>query len=269
MSTEQSNRIILLLFGALVLLVFMDAQARRHYRSLTEERAELPEISSPAVRSVPSRVQETVPSLPSAPVLKASAESILGGEMDRFPSATDRKERTNLKNVGEEEPGWKALDDSIGAGHESDPGAKTTPPPDTIGLYYIRFASGRSRLVRVHRKYDLDHMDYRHVLDLLQKGPEPRERGLLNAFDARIPIRSVSVENKIATINLGEAVGRMGRSIVRDRLDQMVLTLTQFPEIRGVSLRVEGKVIREIGSAHIPVPSVLRAPARPVEDFQD
>ncbi|MBI3394510.1 MAG: GerMN domain-containing protein [Spirochaetia bacterium] len=236
LDTEATNRGLLVLTGLFLLLVFMDTQARRHYRSLLPKQNGIE-------RSVSDAVRES--GLPGTDTIKSGAKSI-------FEQADDavRPELSALKAAGMEAAGSPRL--------------KALSETNEVSLYFIRFRGGRSELVRVKRRIDSVPTPAT-LLELLRQGPGSGERGLLNTFDANV--KGVSVENGIATVDLDERAGRMGQRVIKDRLDQMTMTLSQLPGIKGVRVLINGRQVETLGADRFRLPSVLRKPERFVSDF--
>lgn len=145
--TEITNRALLVLFGLFLLLVFMDFQAKRHYRSMG-----LPEKF---------RLEKPITDrgLPSAEITKRTARDIF-----------EKADEGLTKGVA-------ALENEL----------KLRPLVEEkkeVVLHFIRFRGGKSELVRVVRKLD-EPAGPREVLELLREGPRG-EKGLINAFDSVI-----------------------------------------------------------------------------------
>ncbi len=143
--TELSNRAILVLFGLFLLLVFMDFQARRHYKNLG-----LPEKF---------RLDQPISGLglPSSDVTRRAARDIFDKADDGLTRGVAAVEgELKLKPLVEEKK--------------------------DVVLHFIRFRGGKSELVRVIRKLDKP-AGPREVLELLREGPRG-EKGLINAFDS-------------------------------------------------------------------------------------
>lgn len=286
LDNERSNRILLILFGALALLIFMDFQAGRHYAAVAGPAGGDP---ASAARERLGAVQDSL-----ARPIRDKAENILGRVESDLQAGVRGVEREvqaraeagadDLRRAADEESrrGIDAIEaelqDQLEAGLEAnadrarqasgelfarDLGVNLRPvdvvqsPFDRLQLYYIRFRNGRSQLVRVQRPLERGAVSLTRVLRELQTGPTMRESGLLNTFDSSIEIRSVRLEEGLAVVDLGARAGRMGAHVLRDRLDQITFTLTQFPEVRGVQLLVEGRPVEFLGSARLPVPAVL------------
>ena len=70
-----------------------------------------------------------------------------------------------------------------------------------------------------------------------------RARGLRSAIPARTPLRELSIQHRIVTVDLGArfAAGRREASL-RDRVGQLVRTVRTVPGVRAVRVLVEGGV---------------------------
>ena len=298
----QSNRILLILTGVLVLLIFMDFQARRHYDTIaassggdaaTAARERLGEAAE-SISRLPGEVVERgrqyqEPARVRAEELLHSASGeVLESELleDMQVEAVRRAESagdTARERIGE------ALDqDALDAGQlkelvrsrntsESQPAATAVrvKAPDFVYLYFIRFRNGKSELVRVRRPIagfapQNSQLALQKVIAQLKAGPSPRETGLINAFDRRVDVNTLRFDetNGVLTLDVNSAIGRLGRHVVQDRLDQMTFTLTQFPEVRGVRLLVDGQPVQSVGSQNVPVASVLRPSDRIFHNFE-
>ena len=78
----------------------------------------------------------------------------------------------------------------------------------------------------------------------LLSGPTPMEsqRGITSRVPAGTQLRGLTVDNGVATVDLSsEFDGGGGADAVQTRLAQVVYTLTQFPSVKGVSIRIEGE----------------------------
>lgn len=231
------NRIIALLVGLLVLLIFMDVQAKRH-RTNTSLKRGIPD--DPALRLYPS-AEEPEESI--AP-LKGSVESIFTQPADQeFP-----------------------LSNTVSSQEEADPVRLKPLEENELLLYFVRFRKSRSEMVRVKRKTD-GSVSLADVLRLLGEGPRVDERGLLNTFSSNIRIHSAKLHDGIAMVDVSEEIGRNGEHVIRDRLAQLALTLFQFPEVRGIRLFVDGEPVRKLGSSGYPVPELILQPNRKIASY--
>ncbi len=254
LDTYHTNRLLLILFGALALLSFMDLQARRHYQA--------------RVTLDPDERLESVRENLARPI-RARAESVLQG-VDEVQEtvAEDAPARISAEALSSVSPLTTAAEEA--ASGESIAGMNLRPldavdlQGNGIDLYFLRFRNARSELVRVRRPAQRGSVSLRRVLEELQRGPGPRERGLLNMFDEQIEIRGVRLEGGIAVVDLSEELGRMGNHVIADRLDQLAYTLTQFSGIRGVRVLVNGESVRQLGAGALEIPDVLKRGDRSV-----
>lgn len=232
--------------GILILLVFMDTQARKHFQSIQETGVSAERELSPVV-------QEGKKIL--SPVLTPDEVQF---EKDYNESMDARLSRANSESSLQDPDSQKNLQS-----------ANAPVAPEKVDLYYIRFQGKNSVLVRVSRKYNGEVLDYREVLNLLKNGPELSHRGLLNAFDSRMEVHSVTLRDGIAYVDLNEAISRMNARIIKDRIDQMLFTLFQFESIKGVRLFVNGRSVSSLGSEGVRVPEILGRPDRPTYPYKD
>ncbi len=308
----QSNRILLILAGVLVLLIFMDFQARRHYSALAEA------VGTSQAGAARERLEQAANSL--GEPIQIQAEALLGAADDQrveiiedVRSSAEDAVASGRESIGEalnetleealsednlREVAGEAAGLARTAGESAadlarsrnlNPGeapamnpvadrraAATVQPPEQIYLYFIRFRNSRSELVRVSRPANSFALAADGALNLeellagLKRGPTPHETGLINTFDRRIAIKSARLnrDNGLLELDVSESIGRLGKHVIRDRLDQLAFTLTQFSEIGGVRLRVDGKPVRTIGSQGFAVPSILRPSNRIYHNYE-
>ena len=241
LDTEHANRITLLLIGALILLIFMDVQARRRYKNLQGR-----------VDNVTAEIQSDL-SAASLHKRENSAEELLKPIQKTASEIFGFEGSAPLPNPGSA-TGLEAEELSAAAYDLKRLSVPKTGEMKKFNFYFIRFKRARSELVRVERIYDWLEMSPMEALKTLQNGPKSGERGLLTAFDKSTNVLGLEVENGVAIVDMDEGVGKNGENLVRDRLDQIMLTLTQFPEISSVRFRINGKAVQNIGSVKIAFP---------------
>jgi len=184
--------------GLLILLIFMDMQARRHYRTISSSEENASDIKQKS---------------------KEKSERKKAAELFASDDEPDIDSGKSVKEIA-------------------------SPVHGTIFVYYIRFRGGKSELVRVKRSGVKTPYT---AIRLLQKGPLGQETGLLNPFDSSIKVNSIAIKDNKALIDLSESMTSMSAPVISDRIDQIVFTLTQFPEVKAVSFYIEGKPVRKIG----------------------
>jgi hypothetical protein len=113
------------------------------------------------------------------------------------------------------------------------------------GVYFLKFKNRGKRvvstLVRVPRslKGSLKKRVWSALLEIA-KGPtlEEQSRGVISGFPSDFGFRKkIRLKKGILQISLpSEFEENTGRDLMKDRTDQLVYTLLEFPEIKGVKL---------------------------------
>lgn len=97
----------------------------------------------------------------------------------------------------------------------------------------------------------------------LLRGPTASERksGYSSQIPARTGLRGISVSRGVATVDLARRFESGGGSLsMQLRVAQVVYTLTQFPTVRRVAFRLDGRPVESIGGEGVLVsPPVGRA----------
>ena len=237
--TAHNNKTVLLLCAGLLLLIFMDLQARRHSRSLAESTG----------RSVAERASDLESKFEPIlrPVRKSAREAFgaAGGSVVAAPTPRKHTVDAARRRIGD------ALK-SAGRDSAPHPAVGFTP----VNLYFLRFQGGRPRAARVRRAV-AGPISPERLLQLLREGPLASERGLLSAVES-VPFGAVHVQDGVAIVEAGSALGRNGARLVRARIEQVVLTLTQIPGIQSVKFSINGEVVDTVAG----VPVQASAPKR-------
>ncbi len=227
METAQSNKVLLLLCAGLLLLIFMDLQAKRHARLLTEASGgRIEERGRELERQIDPILR---------PVRRSAAEAF-GIAQGQDP---------------------KPADHSRGGAADRERPSREPRGEQAIRLYFLRFHGGRPKTVAVERRLPLP-IRPQDLLAQLKRGPLASERGLLSAVES-VQFGGVQVENGTATVEVSPHIGRNGARLVRARLDQVALTLKQLPEIKRVRLSIDGELLDIV--AGVPV----EPPRRPTQ----
>jgi Sporulation and spore germination/Immunoglobulin-like domain of bacterial spore germination len=82
------------------------------------------------------------------------------------------------------------------------------------------------------------------AMNALLAGPNAVERAnrISSALPAGTQLLGITIANGIATVDLsGEFAAAAGGNAYQQRLGQVVYTLTQFPSVQGVNLRIDGE----------------------------
>ena len=274
MTIEQSNKIIFLLLFCLVLSVFMDIQAKKHYalgikvQNISNDENKPQDLKQNLDSNIESSWDleeekethdETNNTELSRDILNSKAKI---GNKIQFSKKVKKWEDKLLQEVQKRKSNYKTTKNTNRTKTLfevlSEPLELENVAPifqnwlqtngKNIDLYFISFVSNqKSELVRVSRNYEKKYINVTHLLDFLQAGPNIEERNLINNFDSSIEIYDAFIHNKTITLDLNSAIGRMGKHVIDDRLQQIVLTLRQFPEIQILRILIDGKVQTEIG----------------------
>lgn len=119
-------------------------------------------------------------------------------------------------------------------------------------VYFVRHDERDDglRLVPVTRKVTREKR-LEQSLRELARGPTTAEkgRGLLNAVPPDLRVRSVKVRNRVAEVDFNGAIeeGATG-SILINRVDQIIYTLTEFPDVDAVLIKVNGRRRTTLGA---------------------
>ncbi|MCB1158073.1 MAG: GerMN domain-containing protein [Leptospiraceae bacterium] len=145
-----------------------------------------------------------------------------------------------------------------------------------IDVYYLKFYGKgdktRSYLVRSKRKSRGSlKKDILLALRSLIKGPNEaeQEKGILSTFPGNLKVsRKMSLKNGILYISFNKTFEKgAGPELMKDRLDQLVYTLTSLGVIEGISLHIGNKKLRYLGPHRIQIPAILEKNPRQVIDF--
>lgn len=149
-------------------------------------------------------------------------------------------------------------------------------PAQMSGVYFLKFyGSGKnthSRIVKVKREFKGSlKKRVKMALRYLESGPIENEakKGLLSGFPEEFKFKKkIRFQNGILYISLPESfLESAGAEILQDRIDQLLFTLFENPEIQGVSIFINEKKIAYIGDGMLPVGGILKKPARRVVNF--
>ena len=141
--------------------------------------------------------------------------------------------------------------ESPAAESQEGPATKSTVPPTrsrTSKLYFVRISeTGKPELVAAERKITYHNAPLTETLKELLKGPIPAEkqRGISSLIPSGTEIKSVSIRDGIAFINLNESFqfNPYGAEGYRTQVLQIVYTVTEFASIQGVQFLLEGRKV--------------------------
>lgn len=238
LETAHDNKIVLLLCAGLILLIFMDVQAGRHHRNLNKSAAS-------SVQAGAGQIQESIRPL-LRPVQKSAAEAF--GAV--VPNGSGRIRQQAQVPFAEDLSGRSSDDRTPLRGSAA--GSSPASAVQVIKLYFLRFRGGRPRPVEVERRV-AGPVSPERALQLLRQGPLSTERGLLSALDA-VPLLGAKMRGDVLIVELGSAVATNGPRLVRARIEQIVLTASQFPGVRSVRFLINGELLDSVSGIEIAAP---------------
>jgi spore germination protein GerM len=115
----------------------------------------------------------------------------------------------------------------------------------TVHVFFVRGEQG----VAVHRPAPA-LTPARAAASALLAGPTAGERrqGLSSAVPAGSRLLGLTIRNQTATVDLTSRFATGGGSAsIRERLGQLVYTLTAIPGVKAVSLRLQGRLVHVFG----------------------
>ena len=120
----------------------------------------------------------------------------------------------------------------------------TTTATSSVAVYLVR----DGKVAPVRRSIEATPAVARAALTSLLAGPTDGEKaaGLVTAIPARTTLRDLSLADGVATVDLDGTFGEGGTGL-RERVAQVVATLTRFPTIRRVAFRLDGEPVTTIG----------------------
>jgi spore germination protein GerM len=135
--------------------------------------------------------------------------------------------------------------------------ATNTPAPKSVErfIYFIKFdeETGNSLRTRVSRTLPLTDSPLRDTLNALLHGPTAAEKNqkLLSLIPPGTRILSAQIRGSTAYINFSEAFQFNAYSTegYAAQLQQLVWTITEFPNIADVQFLIEGRVVDYLGES--------------------
>ena len=168
-------------------------------------------------------------------------------EVPKESPATESPTEKSLSERG----GSPSVASSVAAESQEGSATKSTVPPArsrTSKLYFVRISeTGKPELVASERRITYQSAPLTETLKELLKGPIPAEkqRGISSLIPSGTEIKSVSIRDGIAFINLNESFqfNPYGAEGYRTQVLQIVYTATEFPGIQGVQFLLEGRKV--------------------------
>jgi spore germination protein GerM len=123
-------------------------------------------------------------------------------------------------------------------------------------VYFVR----DEKLVAVQRTVDYTPGVAKAAIGSLLAGPTPSEQGagLVSAVPAGVRLNGVSIKDKVAVVDVSSGFGSGGGSLsMHLRLGQVVYTMTQFPTVDRVELRLDGQKVTALGGEGLLIQKAL------------
>jgi len=140
------------------------------------------------------------------------------------------------------------------------PATPATVAPDAAGVTLNVFFT-RNDLVGVgHRRIASTPSVARAATQLLLAGPTAEERsaGLSSAIPTGTRLLGVDLADGVLTVDVSnEFVAGADAPTMRRRLAQLVFTLTQFPTVQSVRVRIDGAPTTTFGTSGVTMPGPL------------
>jgi len=146
------------------------------------------------------------------------------------------------------------------------------------GIFFLKFTSrGRrvaSTLVRVPRTFrgSLKKRVW-SALQELEKGPSLYEqsKGIISGLPPEFHFyKKVRLTSGVLHISLPKSIqDSTGGDLMRDRLDQITYTLTEFNEIKGLVIYIEGKKVPYLGTDNFEVPELFIRKDRKIQSLEN
>lgn len=167
---------------------------------------------------------------------------------------------TDEGDVPDDSPGTIALDESNAP--SPDEGTGTSTVTREVKIYLLRFdeKSEKVNLAAVSRRIDAAQPVEGALRELI-KGPSAQEKkkGYLSAVPRELRLRGISMNGRTAVVDFNGAIEQNAAgSILMSRIDQIVYTATQFPEVTAVMIRVNGAQRNTLGGDGLAIGGPLR-----------
>lgn len=116
----------------------------------------------------------------------------------------------------------------------------------TVELFFVKHIEKNDKLalIKVNRTIPLTDSPLTDTINLLLEGPTPfEEKGkITSVFWGNTKLLNAKIHKKIAYLNFNSEIETgVGISMLQARLYQVIYTATQFPEVEGVKILINGK----------------------------
>ena len=125
------------------------------------------------------------------------------------------------------------------------------PEREEVKIYFVKLneKSEKMLLTPVARKVARG-LPLENTMRELIKGPTVAEKkkGLLTAVPSGLRVNSIRLKNGMAEIDFNGAIEQgAGGSVLINRIDQIVYTATQFPNVRSIVIKINGRPRQTLG----------------------
>jgi spore germination protein GerM len=158
------------------------------------------------------------------------------------------KDSKDKPSAAADKPGTAKLE-----GQSSADGDKTADAGEKkkVKLYYLVYSDRTGKISPGSVIREVTGADpLAAALGELVKGLSPSEekKGLITAMPEGLKVRSVAVKNGIAEIDMSSEFAENAQGdFITGRLNQLFYTAIQFPGVKGISVRMNGKPFSTIG----------------------
>ena len=157
------------------------------------------------------------------------------------------------KDAGKDKPAASASEDKSA---DTKP-AEDVKPADAAGvrkkvkLYYLVYNDRTKKIspASVTREVEGEDALAAALNELVKEISDADEkRGLINAMPEGLRIRSVKMKGDIAEIDVSSEFSENAQGdFLTGRLNQFFYTATQFPGVKGIAVRMNGKLLSTVG----------------------
>ncbi len=171
---------------------------------------------------------------------------------DSMDKKDDRDLREEKKKKAERQDNKEKIEKADKTGPTEKKQAADKPDSEEVKVYFVRLneKSEKMYLSPVVRNVPRGSL-LEHSMKELIKGPTQTEKkkGHLTAVPTGLRVNGIRIKNRSAEIDFNGAIeqGASG-SILINRIDQIVYTATQFPNIKSVTIKINGKTRQTLGT---------------------
>jgi len=210
------DKVIITVISGIILTIFLDLQAKKQYHQVKNniKKVSIEELlENKTIHKAKEQVEE---------IYDESKEKVI----ESAKKIPQKIENSYLKNL-----------ESLNLPYND---AEITE----INLYFPKFLKNkRTEMYQVSRKIK-GKVNPITALNILQKGPQEKEAGLVNAYYEGLSFYKISYdeERQILHLFFNQNFYSHNDVIMKDRIDQICLTLKQFPEIKSIYYWIDNQL---------------------------